>query len=105
MTDKIKYVRDIQIIKSKNDPGLILIKAKGIAEISKLVVPVLKPGEDTGMSEDGIYELEFKFDSPGNGGLLVEVVLETELRIQNLPHNIKAIKIKAAENADIELIE
>jgi len=35
----------------------------------------------------------------------VEIVIETELRIKNLPDNIKAIKIKASENTDIELLE
>jgi len=105
MTDQIKYVKDIQIIKSEKDPELLLVRAIGIAELRELVVPVLQAGEDNCVSEDGIYELDFKFDSPGNDGLIVEVVLETELRIQNLPHNIKAIKIKASENADIELIE
>ena len=40
MTNKIKYVRDIQIIKGAENPELILIKAKGIAEITKLIDPV-----------------------------------------------------------------
>jgi len=105
MTDKIRYVNDIQIIKSDKEPGLIQIKAKGIADISELVVPVLVPGNNENISKDGIYELEFKFDSPGAEGMIVEIVIETELRIKNLPDNIKAIKIKASENTDIELLE
>ena len=62
MTNKIKYVRDIQIIKSAENPELILIKAKGIAEITKLIAPVLVPGENKNLCEDGVYELELKFD-------------------------------------------
>ncbi|MEN8224094.1 MAG: hypothetical protein ABFS05_01940 [Bacteroidota bacterium] len=104
MTDKIRYVRDIQIIKSKEDPGLILIKAKGIAEISELIVPVFVPGENKNLAEDGVYELEFKLNPPGGKKLTLEVEMETELRIKNLPHNIKAIKIIASENSDIELL-
>ena len=105
MTDKIRYVKDIQILKSDKEPGLIQIKAKGIAYISDLLVPVLVPGKNETISDDGIYELEFKFDSPGTEGMIVEIEIETELRIKNLPDNIKAIKIKASDNADIELIE
>ena len=105
MKDKIKYVKDIQIVKSDKEPGLIQIKAKGIAYISELVVPVLVPGKNETIADDGIYELEFKFDSPGTEGMIVEIEIKTELRIKNLPDNIKAIKIKASDNADIELIE
>lgn len=105
MKDKIKYVKDIHITRSKNDPGLILIKAKGVADMSGLIVPVLVPGNNENVSEDGIYELEFKLDSPGAGGIVVEVEMQTELRIRNLPPGIKAIKISASDNADIELIE
>lgn len=105
MTDKIRYVKDIQLIKSDKEPGLIQIKAKGIAYISELVVPVLVPGKNETISDDGIYELEFRFDSPGTEGMIMEIEIKTELRIKNLPDNIKAIKIKASDNADIELIE
>ncbi len=104
MTDKIRYVRDIQIIKSNRDPGIILIKAKGIAEITKLIAPVLVPGENKNLCEDGIYELELKFDPTENKGLSVDLEVEVELRIKNLPASIKAVKIIASENSDIELI-
>lgn len=104
MTDKIRYVRDIQIIKSDGDPGLILIKVKGIAEISKLITPVLVPGENKNVSEDGIYELELKFNPAEDEGLSIDLEVEVELRIKNLPAGIKAIKIIAADNSDIELI-
>jgi len=104
MTNKIKYVRDIQIIKSAENPELILIKAKGIAEITKLIAPVLVPGENKNLCEDGVYELELKFDPAEDEGLSVDLEVEVELRIKNLPASIKAVKIIASENSDIELL-
>jgi hypothetical protein len=104
MTDVIRYVKDIQIIKSEKEPGQILIKAKGIAEISKVLAPMLVPGKNNNLSEEGIYELEFKFDSPETGGMSYEIEMDVELRIKNLPPGIKGIKINASENSDIELI-
>jgi hypothetical protein len=104
MTDVIRYVKDIQIIKSEKDPGQILIKAKGVAEINKVLAPVLVPGKNNNLSEEGIYELEFKFDSPETGGMAFEIEMDVELRIKNLPPGIKGIKITASENSDIELI-
>lgn len=105
MKDKIKYVKDIQITRSDKEPGLILIKATGVANLGGLIVPVLVPGNNENVENDGIYELDFKFESPGKGDFLVEVEIKTELRIHNLPKGVKAIKIKASDNADIEIIE
>lgn len=104
MTDKIKYVKDIQVIKSNDGSGLLLIKAKGIAEINKLINPVLVPGKNGKMKEEGIYELDFKLEPTEFTNVAVELEMEVELRIKNLPKGIKAIKINASDNSDIELI-
>lgn len=104
MTDKIKYVTDIQIIKSAKEPGFVMIKAKGIAAIDRLIAPVLRPGKNQNLSEDGIYELEFVLDSRNERDHEVEILVDVELRIKNLPENIKGLKIIASENSDIELI-
>jgi hypothetical protein len=104
MTDKIKYVRDIQIIKSEDEPGIVLIKAIGLAEIRKLVAPVLIPGKNNNISEEGIYELDFRLDSAESVFINVDLEVDVELRIKNLPQCVKAVKINASENCDIELI-
>ena len=104
MTDKIKYVTDIQIIKSAKEPGFVMVKAKGIAAIDKLIAPVLRPGKNQNFSDDGIYELEFLLDSRNERDLDVEILVDVELRIKNLPDNVKGLKIIASENSDIELL-
>ena len=82
-----------------------MIKAKGIAEIRKLISPVLVPGKNINLCEDGIYELDFKLDAEESAFIDLELEVEVELRIKNLPEGIKAVKIIASENSDIELIE
>ena len=63
MNDKIRYVRDIQIVKDDAEPDLMAIKARGIAEIRKLIAPALVPREYKVIPEDGIYELDFRLDT------------------------------------------
>lgn len=104
MTDKIKYVKNIQVIKSKDGSEHLLIKAKGIAEINKLVNPVLRPGKNEKMEEEGIYELDFVLESTKFSNAAVEVEMDVELRIKNLPKGIIAIKVNASDNSDIEII-
>lgn len=104
MTDKIKYVTDIRIIKSETEPGFLMIKAKGIAAIDRIIAPVLRPGKNENLSEDGIYELEFILDSRNERDYNVDIIVDVELRIKNLPENIKGLKIIASDNADIELL-
>ena len=59
MTDEIKYVKDIRILKESTEPDLMAIKAKGIASLKKLVAPVLIPKQYDTEPEDGIFELDF----------------------------------------------
>ena len=104
MTDKIRYVRDIQIVKNDDEPDLTAIKAKGIAVIRKLIAPVLVPREYPEIPEDGIYELDFLLDKTQEEYINVELEVEVVFRIKNLPDLVKGVKINASENSDIELI-
>ena len=104
MSDTIRYVRDIQIVKNNNEPDLMAIKAKGIAGIRKLIAPVLVPREYPEIPEDGIYELDFLLDATEDEYTNVELEVDVVFRIKNLPDWVKGVKINAAENSDIELI-
>lgn len=104
MSDKIRYVQDIQIVKNDDEPDLIAIKAKGIAEIRKLVAPVLVPWEYQEIPEDGIYELDFRLDTTEEEYTDVKLEVDVVFRIKNLPDWVKGVKINASENSDIELI-
>jgi len=105
MNDKIRYVRDIQIVKDDAEPDLMAIKARGIAEIRKLIAPVLVPREYRVVPEDGIYELDFRLDTTDEEFTNVELEVDVVFRIKNLPGWVKGVKINASENSDIELIQ
>jgi hypothetical protein len=105
MNDKIRYVRDIQIVKDDAEPDLMAIKARGIAEIKKLIAPVLVPRNYGEAPSDGIYELDFKLDESDREYANVELEVDVVFRIKNLPDWVKGVKINASENSDIELIE
>ena len=104
MKDKIKYVKDIQVVKDDTEPKLLAIKARGIAEIKKLLTPVLIPREYDSAPEDGIYELDFILDNTVEKYTNVEIELDVVVRIKNLPDWVKGVKINASENSDIELV-
>jgi len=105
MNDKIRYVRDIQIVKDDAAPDLMAIKARGVAEIKKLIAPVLVPRNYEEAPPDGIYELDFKLDDSDQEYTNVELEVDVVFRIKNLPEWARGIKINASENSDIELID
>ena len=103
--NKIRFVKDIRIVKEDEAPDLMAIRAKGIAELKKLIAPVLQPREYKEIPEDGIYELDFVLDST-NGEEYTDVELEVDVvfRVKAMPDWVKGVKINASENSDIELI-
>lgn len=105
MNDKIRYVRDIRIVKDDAEPDLMAIKARGIAEIKKLIAPVLVPRHYDEAPEDGIYELDFTLDESDQEYTNVELEVDVVFRIKNLPEWARGVKINASENSDIELID
>jgi hypothetical protein len=80
------------------------IKARGIAELKKLISPVLVPKDYDEIPADGIYELDFQIDDTDIEYTNVELEVDVVFRIKNLPSWVKGVKINAAENSDIELL-
>ena len=104
MKDTIRFVKDIRIVKEDAEPDLMAIRARGIAELKKLIAPVLVAREYDTIPEDGIYELDFVLDSTGEEMTNVELEVDVVFRVKSLPKWVKGVKINAAENSDIELI-
>jgi hypothetical protein len=104
MMKKVRLIQGIQIMKPKEEPDLMAIKAKGIAELKKLVMPKLVPRAYDFIPEDGIFEMDFFVDNSDSGFTDVEMEVDIVFRLKNLPDWVKGVRIYATENSDIELL-
>lgn len=104
MNSKVRFVRDIQIVKDSAGQEKLAIKARGIADIRMLVNPVLIPKVYESEPADGIYELDFVLDETEGDYTSMELEVEVVIYIRNLPAWVKAVRINASENSDIELL-
>jgi len=103
--EKVKFIKDIRIIKEENDPHLMAIKATGIAELKHLLAPALISATNPDKpSKDGIYEMEFVLGDSGDQLTEVEMEVDVVFRFKNMPDWVKGIKVNARDNSDIELI-
>jgi hypothetical protein len=104
MSASLKLVNGLQIILPENEPGLMAIKANGIAMISRLYKPVLVPRKHDEAPEDGILEFDIHFVPAENTFTDVEMEVDLVLNKDELPSWVKGLRINAAENSEIELI-
>ena len=104
MSAKLRLVNGLQVILPENEPGLMEIKANGIAKISQLYVPVLVPRKHDKVPEDGILELDILLVPAENAETDVELEVDLVLNKDELPYWVKGLRVNAAENSDIELI-
>jgi len=86
--------------------NLLVIKACGISEAENAGIPKLLLTETTQNNlTDGILEFNFIIQSAGNGTKKkLEWDITTVYRMDILPQGIKAIKVNAAQNADIAFL-
>lgn len=104
MEGNVKYIRNIRIIREENEPEIMAVRANGIARLSALPSPVLVPRKYDDEPDDGIMELDFAFVGEAETQLDVEMEVDVVMKIKNLPHWVKGLRINATENSDIELI-
>lgn len=102
--NKVRFVKDIRIVKEDNEPDLMAIKAKGVAQLKRLIAPILVAKEYDTIPKDGIYELDFILDETGEEMANVELEVDVVFRVKALPEWVKGVKINASENSDIELL-
>lgn len=103
--EKVKYIKDIRIIREDEEPRMMAVKARGVAELRHLLTPVLVSASDPGSpTSDGIYEMDFVLGDSGNQLTEVELEVDVVFKFRNLPAWVKGIRVNAKENSDIELI-
>jgi hypothetical protein len=104
MNDKIRYIRNMQVIRDDGEKKDLAIKARGIAELKIRINPVLIPRKNDTVPEDGIYELDFALEEGEGVSTAVDLEVVVLISVSNLPSWVKGVKINALENSDIELI-
>jgi hypothetical protein len=104
MKSGIKYIRRIKIIRDDTEPGILGIKAEGVADFLTSLRPVLIPRKTDEDPGDGIYELDFRLDESPQEIKDVEIEVNVVFRLKNVPSWVKGFRINADENSDIELI-
>ncbi|MCD4791332.1 MAG: hypothetical protein K8R37_15160 [Bacteroidales bacterium] len=105
MKDRVKFVKNIRIIKEKAEPDLLAIKATGITELKQLLAPVLVSAKKyKSPPADGIYEFNFVLGTTEDEFTDVEMEVDVVFRFKNIPKWVKGIKVNAKENSDIELL-
>lgn len=104
MKSRVKYIKRIQIIRDSSEPGLLAIRAEGVADLQMALNAVLVPRHYDTVPEDGIYEMDFKMDDSAVEYTDVEMQVQVIIRMKNIPSWVTGIRINADENADIELI-
>lgn len=103
--EKIKYLKNIEVVRGEDELQMLAIKATGIAQLRNLLSPVLVAADRNKVpSGDGVYELDFVLGQTGNDLIDVEMEVDVVFRMKNIPDWVKAIKVNALENSDIELI-
>jgi len=94
----------MQLIRSDDESGLLVVKASGLADIKTPYSPklIFKEGEEP--PTDGIMELDFKLGDEGETMTGVQLEFDIVLKIKNLPSWVQGIRINAEENSEIELL-
>ncbi len=103
--EKIRYLKDVRVIREETNPEMLAIKATGVAQLKHLLSPELVASEhNNDAANDGVYELDFVLGQTGIDPVDVEIEVDVVFRMKNIPNWVKAIKVNALENSDIELI-
>ncbi|MEM1406213.1 MAG: hypothetical protein AAGG59_05520, partial [Bacteroidota bacterium] len=96
MSQKVFEVKEVNISILESLPPQLLIEASGIASSSGWSKPTLVP---TGSQKDGIYEFDFMADPPTGISLTVLTPIEGSHVIQDIPTDLKGVKVVAKQNS------
>ena len=103
--EKVRYLKNIRVIREETDTGMLAVKATGLAQLKHLLSPVLVAAKQNDISvSDGVYEFDFVLGQTGINPIDVEMEIDVVFRMENIPDWVKAIKVNALENSDIELL-
>jgi len=105
MNGIIKFVKNVEIIRQVTNPDLFTIKATGVAELQRMLAPVLVSSSNyTTAPRDGVYELDFVMGATPDETTEVEMEVDVVFKFKKIPKWVKAIKVNATENSDIEIL-
>jgi hypothetical protein len=103
--NKIKYLKDLVVLRDEKHPELIQLKIAGIATLKHLLSPIFASANKQEIyPDDGIFELDLILSDTDGEPLDVELEMTVIIPLKNLPHNVIAIRVNAEDNSEIEII-
>ncbi len=103
---KIQLLEKLKLsVVAQHKLTLLALEATGHSQSERLGIPMLIPASHA-IKADGVFELDFIIDGI-NSSKKRQLRWEAKniYKLSELPKNIKAIKVNAAKNADIVIID
>ena len=100
--EKILEVQDISVI-LEGDPPVLSIKASGTVTSSGWKSPELVPHSFDPPAPDGIYDFDLVAEPSSGIDLPVVMPIEAELKLEQIPNNLKGIRIHAQNSKEFLL--
>jgi hypothetical protein len=102
---KVNYLKKLRLFRNENDPDLVKLRVTGVTRFTRLLAPFVYPaGQHENAPDDGVYELNLMMKESENDTVDVELELDVVFDLKSLPKWVRAIRVNAAENSEIELI-
>ena len=96
--EKILEVQDISVILD-SDPPVLRIKVTGTVTSSGWKNPELVPRSFDPPAPDGIYDFDLVAEPSSCIDLPVVIPIETKLKLEHIPNNLKGVRIHASTNS------
>jgi len=100
--EKILEVQDLWVVLDKNT-SVLIIKACGTVTSSGWENPRLVQHSFDQLPPDGICDFDFVAEPPSNISLPVVMPIETTLKLESIPDNLKGIRIHAKNSKEFLL--
>jgi hypothetical protein len=102
---KIKLLKGLMVQRDQENPELVQLRVTGITGLKQLLSPVIASVEKHDKSSgEGIYEFDLLLSETGMELMDVDLEVSVIFQIKDLPGWVKAIRVNAEENSEIEII-
>ncbi|MFU8842831.1 MAG: hypothetical protein ACNA7V_03375 [Bacteroidales bacterium] len=102
---KIKLLKGLMVQRDQENPELVQLRVTGITGLKQLISPVIASVENhDNPPGDGIYEFDLLLSDTGMELTDVDLEVSVIFQLKDLPGWVKAIRVNAEVNSEIEII-